>query len=41
MRAAFNSAQVNTPANINTPGMLKLRKFKMPMVKVNATATRT
>ena len=40
-RPIFRSAQVKTPESMNTPGMLKFRKFRIPMVSVNATATRT
>src|SRR4051812_47187372 len=30
---------VSIPATMNRPGMLKLRKFRMPIVRVKATAT--
>ncbi len=34
-----SSAQVAIPPIMNSPGMLKLRNFRMPMPSVKATAT--
>ena len=36
---AWISAQVDMPAIMNSPGMLKFRKLSTPMLSVSATAT--